>query len=177
MKKTCIVVCLILSFLIIYLLQSNLFSWFNIAGVKPNLFVVLVLMTGLFIGRRAGIIFGILFGISLDFFIGKSVGISGIMFGIIGFIGGYLDKSFSKDSRITMITMISITTFLYEIGIIIFNYFINGAEIRALYIIKTLIIELIYNSIITIIIYPLIIKLGYIIEKNFKENRILTRYF
>lgn len=177
MKKTWIVICLILSFLIIYLLQSNFFSWFNIAGVKPNLFVVLVLITGLFIGRRAGIIFGILFGISLDFFIGKSIGISGIMLGIIGFIGGYLDKSFSKDSRITMITMIAMATFLYEIGIIVFNYFINGAEIRVLYVIKTLIIELIYNSIITIIIYPLIMKLGYRIEENFKENRILTRYF
>lgn len=177
MKKIWIVICLILSFLIIYLLQSNFFSWFNIAGVKPNLFVVLVLITGLFIGRRAGIIFGILFGISLDFFIGKSIGISGIMLGIIGFIGGYLDKSFSKDSRITMITIIAITTFLYEIGIIVFNYFINGAEIRVLYVIKTLMIELIYNSIITIIIYPLIMKLGYRIEENFKENRILTRYF
>ena len=177
MKKMWIVICLIFSFLIIYLLQSNFFSWFNIAGVKPNLFVILVLMTGLFIGRRAGIIFGILFGISLDFFIGKSVGISSVMLGLIGFIGGYLDKSFSKDSRITMITMIAITTFLYEIGIIIFNYFINGAQLPIGYVIKTLIIELIYNSIITIIIYPLIMKLGYRIEENFKENRILTRYF
>ena len=177
MKKTWIVICLILSFLIIYLLQSNFFSWFNIVGVKPNLFVILVLMTGLFIGKRAGIIFGILFGISLDFFISKSIGISSVMLGIIGFIGGYLDKSFSKDSRITMITMIAITTFLYEIGVITFNYFINGAQLPVLYVIKTLIIELIYNSIITIIIYPLIMKLGYRIEENFKENRILTRYF
>lgn len=177
MKKTWIVICLILSFLIIYLLQSNFFSWFNIAGVKPNLFVVLVLIIGLFIGKRAGIIFGTLFGLSLDFFIGKSIGISSVMLGIIGFIGGYLDKNFSKDSRITMITMIAIVTFLYEIGIITFNYFINEAQIRLIYIIKTLIIELIYNSIITIIIYPLIMKLGYRIEENFKENRILTRYF
>lgn len=177
MKKSWIVICLILTFLIIYLLQSNFFSWFNIAGVKPNLLVILVLVTGLFIGRRAGIIFGVLFGISLDFFIGKSIGISGVMLGIIGFIGGYLDKSFSKDSRITMITMIVITTFLYELGVIILNYFINGAQLQILYVIKTLIIELIYNSIITIIIYPLIMKLGYRIEENFKENRILTRYF
>ena len=177
MKKTWIVICLILSFLNIYLLQSNFFSWFNISGVKPNLFVVLVLVTGLFIGRRAGILFGVLFGISLDFFISKSIGISAVMLGIIGFIGGYLDKSFSKDSRITMITIIAITTFLYEIGIITFNYFINGAQLPVLYVIKTLIIELIYNSIITIIIYPLIMKLGYRIEENFKENRILTRYF
>ena len=177
MKKTLIVICLILSFLIIYLLQSNFFSWFNIAGVKPNLFVILVLMIGLFIGKRAGIMFGILFGLSLDFFIGKSIGISSVVLGIIGFIGGYLDKNFSKDSRITMITMIVMATFLYEIGVITFNYFINEAQIRIIYVIKTLIIELIYNSIITIIIYPLIMKLGYRIEENFKENRILTRYF
>ena len=177
MKKTWIVICLILSFLIIFLLQSNFFSWFNISGVRPNLFVILVLMTGLFIGKRAGIIFGIIFGLCLDFFIGKSIGISSVMLGVVGFIGGYLDKNFSKDSRITMITMIAMATFLYEIGVITFNYFINEAQIRVIYVIKTLIIELIYNSIITIIIYPLIIKLGYRIEENFKENRILTRYF
>ena len=177
MRKIWIVICLILSFLIIYLMQSNFFSWFNISGVKPNLFVILVLVIGLFMGKNAGIIFGILFGISLDFFVGKSVGVSSVMLGIIGFVGGYLDKSFSKDSRITMITMIVITTFLYEIGIITFNYFINEAQIKTLYVIKTLLIELIYNSIIAIIIYPLIMKLGYRIEESFKENRILTRYF
>lgn len=177
MKKTGIVIGLCLTFLIIYLLQSNLFLWFNISSVKPNLFVILVLVTGLFIGKRAGTIFGIVFGLSLDFLISKSVGISAIMLGIIGFIGGYLDKNFSKDSRITMITMILIITFLYEIGIITFNYFINDAQINLIYIVKTLGIELIYNSIITIIIYPLIIKYGYRIEENFKENKILTRYF
>jgi len=76
-----------------------------------------------------------------------------------------------------MITMIVIATFIYEFGIIIFNYFINNSLINMWYIIKTIMIELIFNSIITIIIYPLIIRLGYKIEENFKENKILTRYF
>lgn len=177
MKKFGIILCLILSFLIIYLLQVNFFSWFNLAGVKPNLFVILVLIIGLFSGRSIGTTFGILFGLALDFFLAKSIGISALMLGIVGFMGGYLDKSFSKDSRVTMITMIALATFIYEIGIIIFNLFINNANLSVWYIIKTLIIELIFNSIITIIIYPLIIKLGYRIEENFKENKILTRYF
>lgn len=177
MRKTGIVICLILSFIIIYLLQANFFTWFNLAGVKPNLFVILVLTIGLFAGKSIGATFGISFGIALDFFMSKSIGISGIMLGIIGFLGGYLDKSFSKDSRITIITMIAMTTFLYEIGVIVFNYFINEAHIGVFYVIKTLIIELVYNSIITIILYPLIMKFGYRIEENFKENKILTRYF
>lgn len=177
MKKFTVVICLILSFLIIYLLQVNFFSWFNLAGVRPNLFIILVLTIGLFSGKSIGTTFGVLFGIALDFFIGKSIGISAIMLGIVGFLGGYLNKSFSKDSRVTMITMISIATIIYELGIIIFNYFINQAQISFWYATETLIIELIYNSILTIIIYPLIMKFGYRIEENFKENRILTRYF
>lgn len=177
MKKFTIIISLILSFLFIYLLQVNFFSWFNLAGVKPNLFVILVLTIGLFSGRSIGTTFGILFGLALDFFMGKSIGISALMMGIVGFVGGQLDKSFSKDSRITMITMILIVTVIYELGINTFNYFINDANISIWYIIKTLIIELVFNTIITIIIYPLIIKFGYRIEENFKEHKILTRYF
>ena len=177
MKKTVIILCLILSFLIIYLLQVNFFSWFNLAGIKPNLFIILALTIGLFSGRSMGAIFGMAFGISLDFFIGKSIGISGIMLGIIGFLGGYLDKSFSKDSRITMIMMISLSTIIYELGLYIFNYFINDFHISIIYLIRTLLIELIFNVFITIIIYPIIIKFGYKIEENFKVNKILTRYF
>ena len=177
MKKFAVVVWLILSFIIIYLLQVNFFSWFNLASVKPNLFVILVLTIGVFAGKGIGTTFGILFGIALDFFIGKSIGISALMLGIIGFVGGYLDKSFSKDSRVTMITMIVMSTFIYELGAYIFNYFINSAQISIWYFAKILIIELVYNTIITIIIYPLIMKFGYKIEENFKETKILTRYF
>ena len=177
MRKTGVAICLVLLFIIIYLLQVNFFSWFNLAGVKPNLFVILILTIGLFAGKVIGITFGVLFGICLDFLISNSIGISAIMLGTIGFIGGYLDKNFSKDSRITMITMIVISTFIYEVGKIIFNYFISDSVINLGYLIKTLIIELIYNSIITIIIYPLIVKMGYKIEGSFKENKILTRYF
>ena len=45
------------------------------------------------------------FGILLDLFIGKKVGISAIMLGIVGLIGGIFDKNFSKESRISIILM------------------------------------------------------------------------
>jgi len=177
MRKAGMAICFILIFIIIYLLQVNLFAWFNLAGVKPNLFVILILTIGLFAGKAIGIISGIFFGFILDLLMGKSIGISTTMLGITGFIGGYLSKNFSKDSRITMITMIAITTFIYEIGSVLLNFFINQTEIGIWYLIKKLLIEVIYNSIITIIIYPLIIKFGYTIEETFKKNKMLTRYF
>ena len=117
------------------------------------------------------------FGISLDFLIGKSIGISAIMLGAVGFVGGYLDKNFSKNSRITIITMILISTIIYELGVYALNYFIHSARIDTIYFIRILLTELVFNIIITIIIYPIIMKLGYKMEEYFKENKILTRYF
>jgi len=177
MRKAGIVICFVLIFIIIYLLQANLFSWFNISGVKPNLFVILILTIGLFAGKSIGTAFGTFFGFFLDLLMEKSIGISITMLGTVGFIGGYLSKNFSKDSRITILTMIAITTFIYEIGIIFLNFVINHAQIGLWYLTKTLIIEIIYNSIISIIIYPLIIKFGYIIEETFRTNKMFTRYF
>jgi len=49
-------------FLVIYFLQANFFSWYNIAGIKPNLFIILIMFIGLFLGRTCGFSLGIVFG-------------------------------------------------------------------------------------------------------------------
>ena len=73
MKKVLIFIALFIVFMLLYFLQMNFFSWFTIAGIKPNLFVILILAIGLFAGKIPGVISGIIAGLLLDFFIGKSV--------------------------------------------------------------------------------------------------------
>lgn len=177
MKKQTILLIAFLVFLFIYFLQSNFFSWFTIAGVKPNLFVILVLFLSLFAGKNIGVQTGIFFGICLDFFISKKIGISGIMLGIIGLLGGYFEKNFSKDSRITIMIMIIGSTIIFEVGSYFLNYAILKTNLEIQAFIKILVIEVIYNTLITIILYPLLQKVGYRIENEFNGSRILTRYF
>ena len=43
--------------------------------------------------------------------------------------------------------------------------------------IKIVAIEILYNSILVIILYPIMQKAGYNIEEIFKGSNILTRYF
>lgn len=113
----------------------------------------------------------------LDVVIGRQIGISGIMLGIIGLLGEYLDKNFSKESRITIMLMIAASTGIYEIGCYIFNIFALNINVEILQFIKILLIEIIYNLLITIVIYPLIQRLGHALEEIFKTKSILTRYF
>lgn len=177
MKKTLINFFLILTVLIIYYLQSNFFMWFNIAGIKPNLFVVLALFIGLFSNRTMGIAYGVGIGVLIDILIGKTIGIYAISLGIIGFLAAVYDKNFSKDSRMTIIFMVAGSTIIFEIINYLLNYMILGTNIEILNFISILLIEVIYNVILTIILYSLIQKFGYYIENEYKGNKILTRYF
>ena len=66
LKKAIINIVLILVAFLIYFLQSNFFTWCNIAGIMPNLFVILVLFIGLFANKIVGGIYGIVIGFFLD---------------------------------------------------------------------------------------------------------------
>lgn len=177
MKKALCILILIISFFIIYFLQVNFFSWFSIAGVKPNLFIMLVLFISLFAGMKVGVPIGIFIGLFLDIIIGKNIGTSAIMLAVIGIIGGYFDKNFSKESRITIMLMVIGSTCIFEIGTYILHIAQLSIYVEIIPFLITLLIEVIYNTILTIILYPIIQKLGYRIEDNFKAQQILTRYF
>ncbi len=143
----------------------------------PNIFVIFVLFIGLFYSRIAGSVYGIVFGVLLDFFIGRKIGISGIMLGAVGLIGGVFDKNFSKENRFTIMVMVAVCTAIYEISLYIAGGIIYHYTFEILNFTKILAIECIYNLLITIILYPLIQNLGYKIEEVYKGDKILTRYF
>ena len=177
MKKIITVIALIITFLILYFLQANFFSWFTIAGVKPNLFIIFILFISLFAGMKVGISAGIIAGLFLDIVIAKNIGINAIMLGVIGIIGGYFDKNFSKESKITIMLMVIGSTAIFEIGSYLLQIVQLSIYVEILPFINILWVEVLYNTILAIILYPMMQKLGYKIEDTFKEQKILTRYF
>ena len=70
-----------------------------------------------------------------------------------------------------------ICTIICETAVYIMQNIVIGINIEILQFIKTLLIEVIYNIIIIIILYPLMKFTGYEIENEIKGDRILTRYF
>ena len=57
------------------------------------------------------------------------------------------------------------------------KYYMMSIHIEIVPFLITLLIEVIYNAIMTIILYPLIQKMGYKLEDTFKGQIILTKYF
>lgn len=177
MKRFAINFWLITIALIIYFLQENFFDWFTIAGVMPNLFVIYILFIGLFSGRNKGTIYGIIIGLMIDILVGDRIGIYTVSLALVGFISGIIAKNFSKDSRLTIMIMVAALTFGFELLTYLLNYFILDINLEIFVFIRILLIEVVYNLLLTIIIYPLFKKFGYYIENEYQEDKILTRYF
>lgn len=173
MKKARDIFFIILIFFIIYFLQSNFFTWFNIAGIMPNLFVILIMLIGLFMKKKAGFIFGIIFGLLIDLFVGIRIGINAISLAIVGLVAEILDKNFSKDNRITVMFLTSILTLLAEVIVYILQVLFCNANIQILEFTKVIVIEIIYNAILIAIIYPGFLSFGSKIENDFTENSFL----
>lgn len=177
MKKFFINIILIIIGFIIYFLQSNFFNIFTIAGVKPNLFIIYILFIGLFGNRVIGIAYGVVVGIFLDLLFNETIGTNLLGFVFVSIIAILFDKNFSKNSRITIMFMVFGTTLFFELVSYFISFVLYSINIDVVNFIKILIIEIIYNIILTIILYPLIQKFGYYIENEYKGNKILTRYF
>lgn len=107
-------------------------------------------------------------------FAGTKIGIYSIALGIVGLAAGFLEKNFSKDSKITVIIITSVLTILFETIIFLLIFIFNNiTNSNILVFVKILLIEVLYNNIIIIIIYPLFQKFGTRLEEHFINKNFL----
>ena len=174
--KSTLLVTLILFivFIIIYFLQANIFSELTIAGIKPNLFVIFILVIGLFGNNFLAILFGIICGMWIDSLYSEVLGVSSAMLCLIGFIATWFDSLWSKDEKISIVIMVIIATFIYEFGCYFINSIVLEFDMELLAFFKILVIEELYNVLLTIIFFGLIKKWGYAMERRLKRNNMYT---
>lgn len=177
MKKLLAIIGVSVVFLLIYLLQINFFNWFTIAGIKPNLFVIYVVVISLFTGKKIGTIFGICIGLYIDMLNGRVLGIASIMLVGISFFAKFMNKNFTNDTKITMVLIVALSTFLYEIGYYIASIWKLQINVEIFQFIKIVCIETFFNSMLTIILYPVIQKFGNYLSEIFNKRNFISGYF
>ena len=169
-----VAVLLIIAFIIIYFLQANVFSNFTISGIKPNLFIIFILIIGLFGNNFLSILFSIICGIWLDSLYSESIGITSAMLCLIGFMATWFDSLWSKDEKISIVIIVFIATFIFEFGSYFLKSIIFDFEIEIKIFFKILALEELYNVLLTIIFFGLIKKLGYGMERKLKRTNMYT---
>ena len=80
-----------------FLLQTSFFPRIALAGVTPNIILIVTSMFGFLLGAKYGMITGFLGGLLLDIFCGSSFGMYALMYLYVGSLNGALAKIYYGD--------------------------------------------------------------------------------
>jgi rod shape-determining protein MreD len=164
----------LLIFGLLYFFQVNIFPLIPINGVVPNLFIIFILVIGLFGNNFLAITLGIICGIFIDSIYSDVIGITPAMLCLVGFVATWFDSLWSKDEKISIIIMVILSTLIYEFGCYFIKSIVLKFDMEISIFLKILFWEELYNTLLTIIFFGLIKKLGYIMERKLKRNNMYT---
>ena len=87
---------LVMAVLIIigYLLQTTLFKAITIAGIVPNILLILTSAFGFMRGKNEGMYIGFASGLLIDIFFGNILGFYALIYMFIGFVNGFFRRIF-----------------------------------------------------------------------------------
>ncbi len=151
------------------ILQSTVFQWFKIYGVLPNTALILVICFAVYSGRNKGATIGFFVGILHDIILGRIIGLNALVFMIIGYLVGLMDQKIFKENLLIPFILTGVATVFYEI-INLLLIFLLGYRIELFNIFKKmLIVAVLYNCILSPIIY-------FYVSKLFRSNLMKKRH-
>lgn len=144
---------------VLFLLQSTVFQFLQIASTTPNLLLILTVAMGFMEGRREGLFTGFVSGMLIDVFYGTIFGFYALIYMAIGFACGHLcDIFFNEDIKIPLI-LVTISDFLYGCVIYLSRFFLRGRIHFGGYLKSVILPEIVYTVILTLILYRILYKI------------------
>ena len=128
-----------------FLLQTSIFSHIRIAGVVPNLLIIVTSSFGFMKGRRFGGIVGFCCGIILDLFNGALFGFYALVFLIIGYLNGMLRKLFYGDDLKLPLLFVAMSDLLYGFVVYLAMFFIRSKVDIGFYFMNIMMPEMVYT--------------------------------
>lgn len=112
--------------LICFLLQNTVFANLDIAGIVPDLMIVLVISAGYHKGKVYGMFMGIAAGLIIDLTFGSLIGVYALAYMFIGYCAGFLSTYYITHDTMLPIAMIAVGEFIFSLYGYIVNLLING---------------------------------------------------
>ena len=155
---------------ICFLLQSTVFSALSIAGISPNLLIIVVSAMGLMRGRKEGMWIGFFCGLLVDIFFGFYLGVYALLYMYVGYMNGMLQKRFFPDDIKLPMIMIGASDICCNLLIYFFLFFLRRRFYFIYYLRAIILPEFVYTMIVTIFLYYILLKLNQKMENHEKRR-------
>ncbi len=136
-----------------FLLQTTVFVHIELIGIIPNLLVAVTCIAGFMYGREAGMFAGFICGFLFDFMYNDIIGVCIMIYVIIGYINGAVNKFYFKETTTIPLIAVAISDVAYGIMYFIFKFLLRGRLDLPVYLVQIIFPEVIYTTIIGLILY------------------------
>lgn len=143
-----------------FVLQSTVFNAIAMAGIIPNLMIILTSSFGFMRGEREGLIIGFCCGLLNDIFFGSFLGFYALVLMYIGFLNGKFNRLFYPEDIRLPIALIIVSDLSYGILCYVLLFLLRGRFGFAYYFSHVILPETLYTIVVTMFLYPVILKVN-----------------
>lgn len=155
---------------ICFLLETSVFNHFSLAGIVPKLTIILTSSFGFMRGEKEGMLIGFFCGILGDVFFGEVLGFYALILTYIGYINGKFSRIFYPEDIKLPIALIVVSDLSYGIVCYILLFFLRGRFDFIYYFTSVILPEALYTIVITVFLYPVILKINEKLEAVEKRS-------
>ncbi len=160
--------------LLFFLLQSTLANYIEIAGISPNLLIILIVSVAFFSGKTAGMLTGFFCGLLVDLFFSDILGFYSMVYMLTGYVCGIFQKKvleFDYKLPLLLIGAADLTTSM----IVYWCLFLMRRRFNAgYYLVHITLPEIVYTVFIAVILYRILYAIH---QRLILEERRRDGYF
>ena len=153
--------------IICFILQSTLFQYLALAGIVPNLLLIVTLSFGLMRGRREGMLVGFFSGLLIDVFFGQVLGPYAFIYMTMGYINGFFHRIYYVEDVLLPMITIAVNDFIFNVIVYIIFFLLRNRLDFGEYLINIILPEMLYTMLVTLFFYKLLVR----INKRLKINK------
>lgn len=160
-RKAVIAVLIILCFI----LQCTVFQALALAGISPNLLLIVTTSLGFMRGEKEGMAVGFFCGLLTDIFFGSLFGFYALLYMFLGYGSGLFHMMFyDEDIKLPMV-WIALSELVYGLSVYFFMFLMRSKFDFGFYFTHIILPELVYTVALTLVMYRLIRRLNRMLER------------
>ncbi len=138
-----------------FLLQSTVMPALSLAGVVPDLLLILVITVAYTRGRVAGMLTGFAAGLLTDVCFNDMVGLCALFYLCIGYAAGYAQKIYEERDYTLPLLMMAAGEFLYSFAYYVAYFLLRSRTEFGYYFVHLILPRMVYTVFAAAFLYPL----------------------
>jgi len=156
-------------------LQSTLFKYIEIIGIRPNTALLAVVSYAILRGDTEGAAFGFFAGLTQDFYFGQLIGMNALLYMTLGYACGKPFRDFFRETIFFPLILGFLCVFSYSLVYYFINFMLMGKLDFFYYLRRIILPETVYSVALALPVYRLMYTVNDFLERREARGRQLFR--